>query len=362
MSYFETITLNGVAYSGEALVRFIEDKLSSGKLKEYEISLYVSIRDWISYSNVILANTSGTTGEPKTITIEKIRAIASAKMTCDYFGLNENTTALLCLSTEFIGGKMMVVRAFVSGMNLITVEPNGNPLEGRNEKIDFASMVPLQVQNSLQNEVRKKKFHAIPNVIIGSAPVSPALEKVITECPNNIYSTFAMTETLSHIALKKLSGKDKKDYYETLPGVSISTDDRKCLVVIAPSLNEKTIVTNDVAEIINPTHFRWLGRFDNVINSGGIKIHPEIVENKLADVLPNHRFFITSVSDEKLGQKVVIVIEGKYDFDLSNIKNQAGETLSKYEIPKEYFISDKFIETVSGKVKKGDTLKNATRI
>jgi len=176
MSFFETLTLNGVTYSGEALVRFVDDKLKAEELKEYEKSLYLFIREWISYSNIISVNTSGTTGEPKTISIEKSRAIASAKMTCEYFGLNENTKALLCLSTEFIGGKMMIVRAFVSGMNLITVETNGNPLQEINQRIDFVAMAPLQVQNSLENEETSMKFLDIPDVIIGGASVSPILK------------------------------------------------------------------------------------------------------------------------------------------------------------------------------------------
>jgi len=361
MGYFEALTLNSITYSGDELPRFVEERLNSNELIEYEKPLYSFINEWISYSSVISVKTSGTTGEPKVITFTKPQAIASAQMTCDYFGLNPNTNALLSLSTDFIGGKMMVVRAFVSGMNLITVEPSGNPLEAINKRIDFASMVPLQVRNSIQNKESKGKFLTIPNVIIGGAPISPALEKEIVGCNTNIYSTFAMTETLSHIALKKLSGKDRKDYYELLPGISISADERGCLVINAPSLNEETIITNDMVEIINPTHFLWLGRHDNVINSGGIKIHPEIVENKLAALLPNQRFFISSVPDEKLGQKVVMVIEGGADFDVTIIKNQTGKILSKYEIPKEYFVIDKFVETASGKVKKGDTLKASAK-
>jgi o-succinylbenzoate---CoA ligase len=362
MSYFETLTLNGTAYSGDELRGFIDAKLNSDGLKEYEKSLYSFIKEWISYSNVIRVQTSGTTGEPKAITFTKLQAVASAQMTCKYFGLNKNTNALMSLSSEFIGGKMMVVRAFISGMNLIIIEPNSSPLDGVKERIDFASMVPFQVHNCLADEKTKQKFLSIPDVIVGGAPISPLLESMLANCTNNVYATFAMTETLSHIALKRLSGADRKDYYELLPGISILVDERGCLVINAPSLNENSIVTNDVVEIINPAQFLWLGRYDNVINSGGIKIYPEIVEYKLAALILNHRFFISSIPDEKLGQKVVMVIEGVSDFDVATIKNQAGKTLSKYEMPKEYFIIDRFLETVSGKVKKGDTLKIAAKI
>jgi len=283
-------------------------------------------------------------------------------MTCGYFGLNKDVNTLLCISTEFIGGKMMVVRAFVSGMNLITAEPNASPLEGINQRINFASMVPLQVQNSLQNEQTKGKFLSISNVIIGGAAVSPTLKNELAECTNNVYSTFAMTETLSHIALEKLSGNNKKDYYETFAGIIISSDERGCLTINAPMLNEKPVITNDVVEIIDYNHFKWLGRFDNVINSGGIKIHPEKIEKELAQVIHTNRFFITSLPDEKLGQKVVMVIECAENFNMEEIKKLAKKILSKYEIPKEYYRVDGFLETATGKVKKEDTLKIALKI
>jgi len=359
MNYRESLTINGKAYSGEELAHLAEAKLNSLVLSEYEKSLYKFIKEWISESDVIKVKTSGTTGEPKEITFQKSQAIASAKMTCEYFKLNKNSKALLCLSTEFIGGKMMVVRAFVSGMNLITVEPDSSPLKGFHGKIDFASMVPLQVHNSLQDNETKRKFLSIPNVIIGGAPVSSALENMLADCSNDVYSTFAMTETLSHIALKKLSGQNRKDYFETLPGITISADARECLVINAPALNEKAIITHDVVEIIDSTCFRWLGRYDNVINSGGVKIHPEMVERKLEGFM-NHRFFIASLPDERLGQKIVMVMECPKDFDKNQVVNMGKKVLSKYEIPKEYYRIDKFLETATGKVKKEETQKIAT--
>jgi len=361
MNYQESLTINGKVYSGDELLHLAENKLSSQKITEYEKHLYLFIKEWISTSDKIKVKTSGTTGTPKEIVFLKSQAIASAKMTCNYFGLNKNTNALMSLSPEYIGGKMMVVRAFVSGMNLILVEPNSTPLKGLEGEIDFASMVPLQVYNSLHDEENRKKFISIPNIIIGGAPVSPALEKMLADCSNNVYSTFAMTESLSHIALKKLSGKDKADYYETLPGIQISIDERSCLVINALMLNENPIVTNDVVEIINPTQFCWLGRYDNVINSGGIKIHPEIIENKLASTITQNRFFISSLPDEKLGRKVIMVIECAEEFDVREIIIQTEKILSKYEIPKEYFSVDKFIETATGKIKKEETLKKAIK-
>jgi O-succinylbenzoic acid--CoA ligase len=361
MNYRGELRFNDERYFGSKLAKLIETKLSSQTTSGYKKSLYLFIKEWISPSEVIRVKTSGTTGKPKEITFRKSQAISSAKMTCEYFGLNKNTNTLLCLSTEYIGGKMMVVRAFVSGMNLITVGPSSNPLSGLNKRIDFASMVPLQVNNILQAEKTKNKFLSISNVIIGGAPVSPLLESMLTNCSNNVYSTFAMTETLSHVALKKLSGKDRTDYFETLPGITILTDDRECLAINAPVLSEDLIITNDVVEIINSTRFRWLGRYDNVINSGGIKIHPEMIEQKLAAFVKHIRFFITSLPDEKLGQKVVMVVECLQNFDINQIIDRAEITLSKYETPKEYYRTEIFLETFTGKIKKAETLKIATR-
>ncbi len=356
------LTLNGALYAIDELLEFTQGNLISGEIPEYQKSLYTFIQEWISPDDVIKVKTSGTTGEPKEIIFKKTQAIASAKMTCNYFGLHKNTNALLCLSTEFIGGKMMVVRAFVSGMNLITIEPTGNPLKKLTEKIDFASMVPLQVINSLEDESTKSKFLFIPNIIIGGAPVSSVLENALADCTNDVYSTFAMTETLSHIALKKLSGKDKKDSFEVLPNITISSDKRGCLVIKAPTLNENPIITNDVVEIVDSTHFNWLGRFDTVINSGGIKTHPEIIEKKLSSHLQHNRFFIASLPDEKLGQKVIMVVECLEGFDIKQIIASAEKILSKYEMPKEYYRVEKFIETASGKIKKEETLKTATQL
>jgi o-succinylbenzoate---CoA ligase len=361
LKYQERITLNGKTFSGSEIAQLAELKLSLVGLNEYEKHLYHFIKEWISPINSIMLKTSGTTGESKEITVLKSKAIASAQMTCEYFGLNKNTDALLCLSTEYIGGKMMIVRAFVSGMNLITVEPDSNPLFGLNTQIDFASMVPLQVNNCLENENTKSKFISIPEIIIGGAALSSQLEKELAKCSNNVYSTFAMTETLSHIALRKLSGINRDDYYKLLPGISILIDKRNCLVINTPALDDKPIITNDMVEIINPTSFRWLGRYDNVINSGGIKIHPEMVERKLSSLINQNRFFITSLPDEKLGEKVTMVIECGNNFEIKEIITHTGKILSKYEMPKDFYHTDKFLETATGKVKKTETMKISTR-
>ena len=361
MNYFEELTLNGQTYYRDDLVRLLNKSMDEPNISDFKRSLYRFIDDWISDKGIITVNTSGTTGAPKAITFRKEQFISSALMTCNYFNLTDATSGLLCLSPDYIAGKMMIVRAFVSGMDLMTLEPTDKPLLGIIEKVDFAAFVPLQVQSLMDDEISKKRFQKIKHVIIGGAPISPLLEKELENCTNAIYATFAMTETLSHIALRRLSGKAKSDKYFALQGVDFEKDERGCLVVNAPLVNDSPIITNDVIELYDSTHFRWLGRYDNVINSGGIKIHPEILEKRLSPFMKN-RFFISSMPDERLGRKVVMVMEGGKDFPKQKVMDQVEKVLTKYEKPKAYFVVDKFLETPTGKVKKEETQKIATEI
>lgn len=361
MSCFEELTLNGQTYFKDDLAKLVNKRLTEDGIYGFKKSLYRFISDWISAMETISVSTSGTTGAPKTIVFRKEQFIHSALMTCNYFNLSERTRGLLCLSPEYIAGKMMVVRAFVSGMDLVTLEPSDMPLLGIADKVDFAAFVPLQVQNMIGNEISRKRFETIRNVIIGGAPISPSLEEKLEGCANAVYATFAMTETLSHIALRRLSGKNRSASYFALQGVEFEKDERGCLIVHAPLVNDFPVITNDVVELIDSAHFKWLGRYDDVINSGGVKIYPEILENKLFQVIKN-RFFISSLPDEKLGQKVVMVIESAEKFNKKEMINQLAQALSKYERPKEYYTIDKFLETPTGKVKKADTLKLASKI
>jgi len=362
MNYFDELTLNGQTYFKDDLVKLVKKRLEESDISEFKKALYDFIDDWISDKETITVSTSGTTGNPKTITFKKQQFINSALMTCCYFNLSTGSRGLLCLSPGYIAGKMMVVRAFVSGMDLVTLEPSDKPLLGSIGKIDFAAFVPLQVQSLASDEISRKKFITIKNVIIGGAPISPSLEKEIESCTNAVYATFAMTETLSHIALRKLSGKAKSNRYFALQGVFFEQDERGCLIVNAPLVRDSPIITNDVIELYDSAHFKWLGRYDDVINSGGIKIHPEILENKLVSVMGTNRFFIASLPDNKLGQKTVLVIESRGEVNKQQIIKNIEGCLSKYERPKVYYKIDRFLETPNGKIKKQETLKQANKI
>ncbi len=336
-------------------------------MPSWEMDVYHFIQEWLDEKPTIQAQTSGTTGTPKTILLQKNKMIASALKTGEYFDLKKNKKALLCLSPNYIAGKMMIVRAFVLGLDLVLVEPSGNPLKNTDfDTIDFAAMVPLQVLNSFQNEKEYHQLQKIKKTIIGGGAVSKTLLNFIQKEKNNFYATYGMTETITHIAVKKLRGgllqlsskNEQSDFFETLPNVQIKTDQRGCLIINAPDVAEETITTNDLVEIISPTKFKWLGRYDNIINTGGVKVIPENVEALLGKHL-ERRFFISSQPDEVLGERIILIIEGtvfakKEKEELSNfMKNN----LAKFSIPKAVFFIEKFVETDSGKIKRAATKK-----
>ena len=262
--------------------------------------------DWNGPGECITVHTSGSTGEPKPMQARKEFMEASARMTCRFLGLREGDSALLCLPLRFIAGKMMVVRSLVAGLRLIPCEPCGHPLRGLQEPPDFAAMVPLQVFNSLQVPQEAELLRGIKNLIIGGGPVDDDLAAQLNNFPNAVWSTYGMTETLSHIALRRLSGPLADAWYTPFHGVQIALNGHGCLVVTAPHIGCHNLATHDIAEMDSRGRFRILGRSDNTINSGGIKIQPEQVEetlrrNGLADVL------LTSVPDPKFGESTVLL-------------------------------------------------------
>jgi o-succinylbenzoate---CoA ligase len=314
--------------------------------KTFNNDIYVFLSDWFNSCDFIVVKTSGSTGKPKNIRIKKTHMINSALATGHFFGLGENTKALLCLSPNFIAGKMMLVRALVLGWQLDVVKPCSHPLDISDKHYDFCAMVPMQAQNALTH------LNRIKTLIIGGATVSDTLIKKIQLLKTKVYATYGMTETITHIALKLLNGNSENSY-QVLPNVYISQDNRGCLVIEASKISDSKIITNDLVEIIDDKHFNWLGRFDNIINSGGVKISPEVVEKKLTAVLP-FRFFITGLSDKSLGQKVALICEGQ-PRDLKKIKLE--KYLSKYEIPKQFIFIAHFVETQNKKINRKKTLK-----
>ena len=261
--------------------------------------------------------------------VEKRRMEASAHITCRFLGLHEGETALLCLPLDYIAGKMMVVRAQTCQLHLISITPDGHPMATDYGLVDFAAMVPLQVWNSLQDPQQASRIRAIRHLIIGGGAVDANLAAALADFPNAVWSTYGMTETLSHIALRRLNGPERSDWYSPLEGVSVSVNADGCLVINAPAVHEEPLVTNDLAEI-DGNRFRILGRKDNVICSGGIKIQIEEVEALLRPHL-SMPFMITKIPDARLGQQMVLLTE---DADREQVETICHKVLPRYWQPR----------------------------
>ena len=301
--------------------------------------------------------TSGSTGKPKLIEVEKEKMFFSARQTCAFLNLKKGDTALLCMDLRYIGAKMMVVRAIVCGLNLIVREASGNPLKEIDATIDFAAMVPLQVYNTLQVPEERERLAKIKSLIIGGGSIDSVMEKELQAFPNKIYSTYGMTETLSHIALRRISGEDASLYYTPFPSVKLSLSPEGTLIIDVPDICDKPIATNDMAELLPDGRFRIIGRKDNIINTGGIKIQAEAIEDKLKAVLPVP-FAITSAPDPKFGEAIVLLIEGNPDVE--QIRQQLTLLLSKHECPKHIFPIQAIPLTENGKINR-KACKNIAR-
>lgn len=333
--------INGVHLDKEALFQFAYSSIKEGE--DFENELGEFLLDWLDDKETIELTTSGTTGTPKIITINKQAMVHSAVATGNFFNLQPQNKALLCLSPRYIAGKMMIVRALIIGLELDYIIPSSNLDDLQKDKIyDFVAIVPLQAENSLN------KLDQFKKIIIGGAKVSDALALKLNNVNAEIYETYGMTETITHIAAKKIG----EEYFNILSHVAIDSDERNCLVISAPTISESKIITNDIVEIVSDKQFKWLGRFDNVINSGGIKLFPEQIEAKLTSKISN-RFFITGLPDSLLGTKLVLVVEGEQQkFDDFIFKE-----LDKFEKPKEIVFISEFVETNTKKVNRIQTLK-----
>lgn len=262
---------------------------------------------WSSDTEHIIQQTSGSTGSPKQLLVGKSQMINSARLTIKFFGLQQGMTALLCMSPEFIGGRMMVVRALVAGMKLLVVKPTDNPLKAIGQTVDFAAMVPFQFAKALKES--SDKFRFINTLILGGAHLSAHLEEAAQQLPTRVWHTYGMSETLSHIALRPVNGPKRAESFTPLPGIELSLDERNCLLVKAPILHIECLKTNDIAVLRSDGTFIISGRDDNVINSAGVKIHPEQLEHQLASIMPS-KFAVAGKPDMDAGQLVVLVMEG----------------------------------------------------
>ncbi len=336
--------INGYHYSFNELFGVAYSYIKEGK--PYEKALGDFLMDWINPEVNITLKTSGSTGLPKSITYPKQAMVNSALATGDHFGIEIGDSVLHCLSADFIAGKMMLIRSMILGLEIDIVSPNGNVLEENFKEYDFAAMVPLQVERSME------QLNQIKTLLIGgSAPSKHLLEK-LKDKKTNSHITYGMTETLTHIASQSV--KSESPHFAVLPGVSISTDSRQCLEIKVPYLTDKTIVTNDLVSIEDEKNFTLLGRIDNIINTGGVKVTPEEVERKVSTFI-DAPFFIGALPDNTFGQKVVLLLETKEKKNYLEAIKQSN-VLSTFEEPKEIYYLDKFIYTENEKIKRKATL------
>ena len=327
------------------------------------------LSEWNNDSDRVLVHTSGSTGKPKPMMVEKKRMLNSARITCDFLGLNPGDSALLCMSLDYIAGKMVVVRSIERHLHLISVPPSGHPLKDVDEEITFAAMVPMQVYNTLQVPEERERLNRIRHLIIGGGAIDAALEQELKSFPGNIaiWSTYGMTETLSHIALRRINGDEASEWYQPFDSVRISQTEEGCLVIDAPQVCAETLVTNDIVEIepyiynkVEKLRFRIKGRKDNVICSGGIKIQIEEVETLLKPHLEKP-FMLAKKKDGKFGEIAVLLTE---DEDIKKVEATVRRLLSdesekssghkkyKYWIPKEFRYVEHLPLTETGKPKR----------
>ena len=333
---------------------------------------------WDAGQETFTIQTSGSTGVPKEIILHRKQLITSVKMTAKAFNLQEGDTAFCCLNIDYIAGMMMLVRAFEMGMDLIVVEPSSNPFVGikkhlyllnANRGRNFFAFVPLQIQTIFEETpVLGEILNSAKAIIIGGASLNESILEKMQKIYRPIYATYGMTETITHIAIKRLNGSAKDDFFNTLDGVDIKLSENNCLMIKTKTTNNEWITTNDVVEIINGSSFVLHGRIDNVINSGGVKIQLEKIEKVGEEILRklqyNKPFFVYSLPDETLGERLILVIENETE-NLSQAIVQGNkidllkafkEILPKFEVPKEVFFIEKMIETPTGKIDKIKTI------
>lgn len=316
------------------------------------------LTEWNSPSDTLTVSTSGSTGVPKLICVEKRRMKASAQMTCSFLGLHNGDTTLLCMPLDYIAGKMVVVRSLVYNLKLISVKPSSHPLSTLTTPPIFAAMTPMQVYCSMKVKAEREILSNIKHLIIGGGAINKELEEQLRTFPYAVWSTYGMTETLSHIALRRINGNNADTWYTPFENVNVSLGSDGCLVIDAPTVCKNILHTHDLAEIASDgRRFRIIGRKDNIINTGGIKISIENIEDALRPYIKTP-FIITKRKDERLGEAVTILIE-KGSAHINTIRTICEHILPKYWRPQSYFITSKIPITETGKPARAEAIKLA---
>lgn len=341
----QRLLLEGKEYAPEDISQLVAE--GAGNCPPALWDLYLFLNEWFDASPVITVHTSGSTGVPKELVVRKDRMMQSARLTCEFLNLQAGDTTLLCMNLRYIGAMMMVVRSLVAGLNLVVRPASGHPLSDVEVPLKFAAMVPLQVYNTLRVPAERKRLEHTDILIIGGGAVDDSLEAELKTIPIAAYSTYGMTETLSHIALRRLNGEAASKCYYPFPSVELSLSAENTLIVKAPLICDDVLQTNDIACLCSDGGFTIAGRKDNVINSGGIKIQAEEMENRLQPFIPVP-FAVTAVPDPRLGQALTLLIAGKPD--IKELENKLQAVLETYYRPKHIFITELIPQTENGKI------------
>jgi O-succinylbenzoic acid--CoA ligase len=354
---FDTLTING------RMIK-VGDILSDSTTPQtpFESSLFSFTVKWFRGDEEFAQNTSGSTGVPKQIRISRRQMIASAELTQQALQLKAGETALVCLDPDYIAGKMMLVRSYVTNMKIVAMNPSSNPFQDIHEHlpVDFTALVPSQVHGVIHSR-QSYRLNTTRNIIVGGAALNDETKKLLADFKSSVFATYGMTETVSHIALQHINGPSSSDYFTVLPGITIDKDDRGCLKIRAPFLDD-AVITNDIVEIKDEQHFKWIGRVDNVINTGGIKVVPEELEAKIENILASQgiekRVLISSTPDGLLGNKLILVFEDHLPAQiLDTIKTILKRKLPRYQVPKEFYTNIPFVFTKNGKINRSETTR-----
>ncbi len=342
---------NGIHFDFEELKEVCYSLIKEGEPHEKVTGDFLI--DWLNNQDHLYVNTSGSTGQPKSIKLMKQAMVNSAIATGDFFGLEPGGTAIDCLPSHYIAGKMMLVRAMILGLEIDCVEPSAHPIFDYEKHYDFCAMIPLQLKHTINYTEH------IKTIIVGGSKVTKPLLEKIKDCKSEFYETYGMTETVTHVAVRQLPSQTSQgnDLFNALPNISFGQDERQCLIINASKLVDEALVTNDIVDLKSDSSFKLLGRYDNVVNSGGVKLFPEQIEDKLQLVI-DERFIIAGEEDAALGEKLILIIANPRD-SVESIQNRIKQLkgLTKFELPKEIYTIDKFKETVNGKIQREKTIK-----
>jgi O-succinylbenzoic acid--CoA ligase len=340
------LTFNNQLFTGSELKQYSANKILDKSIPSWERAVFQFVLTWLDDSDSIIQYSSGTTGKSKELHLLKKSMIRSAENTCRFFNLIKGQTAVLCLPVDYIAGKMMVIRCIVGGLNLQIVEPKSMPDFSCIKNIDFCAMVPLQVLNILKNV---DNHPPIKKLLIGGTEITAELENLVRHITGEVYASYGMAETCSHVALRRLNSPDRQKDYLALPEVLLNLDERGCLVINAQYLPDK-VATNDLVKFTSHNSFIWLGRYDNLINYGGIKIVPEEVE-AIVMAKTTLECAVLGLPDNKLGQKLVFVFEKeKTSATPTELKTNLEKILPRHWQPKDIVQVKKFPRNNSLKI------------